>query len=86
MDALNKRYAALIAAKDDYPSIPANLYAALSVTAANALYLHQESMRVNDLGILRASLRLFDTADEILKQWLDDPETWLTAPQEGTPT
>lgn len=86
MDAVRKRYDALIAAKDDHPAIPANLYIALSVTAANALYLHQESLRVNDLGILRASLRLFDTADEILNQWLDDPEVWLNPPQEGTPT
>jgi len=73
---IQARYETLVNTKIEYPQIPGNLYTSLVVTAANAAFLYEKSKEWNNVGFFYAALLLFDSADEILATWLNDPETW----------
>ena len=69
-----ERYEALCAVKDTHPEMPMPLYYSIVVTAANAIFLHDNSK--DNLCLFSASLFLLDSAEAVLQKWLDDPSTW----------
>ena len=66
------RYTALIEAVESRPAMSPGFRLGVQVTAANAQYLLDRAHQDNDLALVHGAVTLFDTADQIVRNWDTD--------------
>ena len=72
---------------DRRTGLPEPLAVALVTTVSNAVYLYETTLDQGHPAYVHAALLLFDKAEQIIKQWDEDPEIWyapVPAPEEET--
>lgn len=65
--------------------MPEPLYVALVATTSNAEYLYETTLDQGHPAYVHSALLLYDKAEQIIKQWDEDPEIWyapIPAPEE----